>query len=306
MKKYLEISKEITKALRTGKPVVALESTIISHGMPYPFNVETAKAVEALIRTDRVVPATIGILEGKIKIGFSDADFEFFGKARGIAKASRRDIPIVLAEKIPAATTVSGTMICAAMAGIKVMVTGGIGGVHRGGQQTFDISADLQELAQTNVAVVCAGPKAILDLPLTMEYLETLGVPVIGYRTNDLPAFFSRESGQKNFFRCDTPIEIASIIRTKWELGLKGGILICKPIPRKYSLPKAEIEEKISKALEKAAKKKITGKNLTPFLLGEINELSGGKSLEANIALIKNNASLGAKIAYTLNSIEID
>jgi pseudouridylate synthase len=302
LKDVLVFSEEVAKAMKENKPVVALESTIISHGMPYPQNVETAKEVEQLIRENGAVPATIAILDGKIKIGVNEEELEFLGTNKEIEKVSRRDLPYVIAMKKHGATTVAATMICASMAGIKVFATGGIGGVHRGAERTMDISADLQELAHTNVAVVCAGAKSILDLGLTLEYLETNGVPVIGYGTDILPAFYSSTSPFKVNYRIDTPEEIAKLIATKWELGLNGGLIIANPIPKEEELEESYINSIIEEALKEAEEKQIAGKAVTPFLLDKVKTLTGGKSLEANIALVKNNAVLAAKIAASLSS----
>lgn len=300
LKDVLVFSEEVEKAMKENKPIVALESTIISHGMPYPQNVETAKEVEQLIRDNGAVPATIAILDGKMKIGVNEEELEFLGTSKEIEKVSRRDLPYVIAMKKHGATTVAATMICANMAGIKVFATGGIGGVHRGAEQTMDISADLQELARTNVAVVCAGAKSILDLGLTLEYLETNGVPVIGYGTDILPAFYSSTSPFKVNYRVDTPEEMAKLIATKWELGLNGGLVIANPIPKEDELEESYINSIIEEALKEADEKQIAGKAVTPFLLDKIKTLTGGKSLEANIALVKNNAVLAAKIAANL------
>ncbi|KYD14229.1 pseudouridine-5'-phosphate glycosidase [Saccharococcus caldoxylosilyticus] len=300
LKDVLVFSEEVEKAMKENKPVVALESTIISHGMPYPQNVETAKEVEQLICENGAVPATIAILDGKMKIGVNEEELEFLGTSKEIEKVSRRDLPYVIAMKKHGATTVAATMICANMAGIKVFATGGIGGVHRGAEQTMDISADLQELARTNVAVVCAGAKSILDLGLTLEYLETNGVPVIGYGTDILPAFYSSTSPFKVNYRVDTPEEMAKLIATKWELGLNGGLVIANPIPKEDELEESYINSIIEEALKEAEEKQIAGKAVTPFLLDKIKTLTGGKSLEANIALVKNNAVLAAKIAANL------
>ncbi|NUK30687.1 pseudouridine-5'-phosphate glycosidase [Parageobacillus sp. VR-IP] len=302
LKDVLVFSEEVEKAMKENKPVVALESTIISHGMPYPQNVETAKEVEQLIRDNGAVPATIAILDGKMKIGVNEEELEFLGTSKEIEKVSRRDLPYVIAMKKHGATTVAATMICANMAGIKVFATGGIGGVHRGAEQTMDISADLQELAHTNVAVVCAGAKSILDLGLTLEYLETNGVPVIGYGTDILPAFYSSTSPFKVNYRVDTPEEMAKLIATKWELGLNGGLIIANPIPKEEELEESYINSIIEEALKEAKEKQIAGKAVTPFLLDKIKTLTGGKSLEANIALVKNNAVLAAKIAANLKA----
>lgn len=268
MNKFIDLSKEVKEAMEERKPVVALESTIISHGMPYPENIETAKTLENIVREHGAIPATIAIINGRIKIGLSEEELEFMGTSKEILKASRRDLPVVLAKGLSAATTVSATMICANLAGIKVFVTGGIGGVHRGAEQTFDISADLQELANTDVAVVCAGAKAILDLPRTLEYLETFGVPVVGFKTSEFPAFYTRESGLKVDYKVDDEIEAAKIIKTKWDLGLKGGVLIANPIPKEYALDKTYIDKAIEDALYEAEKRNIKGKEITPFFVG--------------------------------------
>jgi pseudouridine-5'-phosphate glycosidase len=303
MEDYLVFSDEVKNAIEADIPVVALESTIISHGMPYPENVETAKDVEQIIAQNGAMPATIAIIDGKICIGLTEDQIEFMATAKDIAKASIRDLPIILTKKLHAATTVAATMICANLAGIKVFVTGGIGGVHRDAEKTFDISADLQELAKTDVAVISAGAKAILDLKLTMEYLETSGVPVLGYQTDEFPAFYTRTSGIPVNYRVDTPEEVAQIIRTKWDLGLHGGVIIGNPIPAEYSMDPVEMNNAINVALWEADALGIEGKEVTPFLLDKIKELTGGESLKANIALIKNNALLGAKIAVALNSV---
>jgi pseudouridylate synthase len=294
---YLSFSEEVLEAKREGKPIVALESTIISHGMPYPQNVETAREVEEIIRQNGAVPATIAIINGKIKIGLSEEDLEFLATSKEIMKASRRDLPYLIAAQKHGATTVAATMICAQMVGIEVFVTGGIGGVHRGVEVTMDISADLQELAQTNVAVVCAGAKSILDLGLTLEYLETNGVPVIGYQTEILPAFYTRTSSYKVNFRVDSPEEASALMKAKWDLGLQGGIVIANPIPEPYAMDEALINKVIEVALNEAKSKDIHGKEVTPFLLSRVKELTEGSSLEANIALVKHNAKIGALIA---------
>ncbi len=293
----MKINQEVKLALQEGKPVIALESTIISHGMPYPKNVECALQVEKVIRDNGAIPATIGIIEGEPIIGMTPEEIELFGKTKGIAKVSRRDLPIVVANKMWGATTVSATMILASMAGIEFFVTGGIGGAHRKANITFDISADLDELAKTNVTVICAGPKAILDLNLTMEYLETKGVPVIGYNTDKLPAFFTRTSDINVDFNAKTPLDIAKIVKEKRDYKLDGGVLVCDPIPEQYSLAPEYINKEIDKALLEMEKLGVKGKDETPFLLAKIVELTGGKSLETNIHLILNNAELGAKIA---------
>lgn len=298
--KYLEISDEVQLALNENKPIVALESTIISHGMPYPQNYETAKHVENTVRENGAVPATIAILNGKIKIGLTEDDLQILSNSGNILKASRRDIPVIVSEKLNAATTVSATMICAALAGLKIFATGGIGGVHRNGNDSFDISADLTELAQTNIAVVSAGVKSILDIGLTLEYLETQGVPVIGYGTEEFPAFYTRQSGFKVNYKLDTPEQIGSMIKTKWELGLNGGVIVANPIPKEYSMDKTKIDTAIETALKNADAKGIKGKDVTPFLLGEIKNITGGSSLDSNIKLVLNNARLAAQISASL------
>ncbi|MED3622866.1 pseudouridine-5'-phosphate glycosidase [Neobacillus thermocopriae] len=304
MKQYLFFSEEVSAAKEQGKPIVALESTIISHGMPYPQNVQTAREVEQIIRDHGAVPATIAIMDGKIKIGLSDDDLEMFGKSKEVAKASRRDLAYLLATKKLGATTVAATMICAELAGISIFVTGGIGGVHRGAETTMDISADLEELAQTNVAVICAGAKSILDLGLTMEYLETKGVPVIGYQTDVLPAFFTRTSEFPLHLRANHVDEIASTLKVKWDLGLNGGVVIANPIPKEHAMEEKFINKIIESALKEAEERHMTGKDVTPFLLAKVKELTEGKSLEANIALVKNNAVLGAQLAVKFHSMK--
>lgn len=299
---YIHFSDDVKQALDHQQPVVALESTIISHGMPYPENVETAKAVEALIREQGATPATIAIIDGKIVVGLSQEHMEFMATETEIIKASRRDLPIILSKHFHASTTVAATMICANLAGIKVFVTGGIGGVHRKAEQTFDISADLRELSETNVAVVAAGAKAILDLGLTMEYLETLGVPVLGYQTGEFPAFYTRSSGIPLNYRVETPEDIARILRAKWELGLNGGVLIGNPIPEESSMDERVMNTAIEQALQEADTQGVKGKDITPFLLERITDLTGGESLTANIALIKHNARLGAQIAVAFHT----
>lgn len=294
----LVISPEVKKALDENRPVVALESTIISHGMPYPQNVETALNVEKIVRENGAIPATIAIIGGKLTVGISPEEIDYLGKkGLAVAKASRRDIPILVARKEDGATTVAATMIIAAMAGVKIFATGGIGGVHRGAETTMDISADLEELANTNVAVVCAGAKSILDLGLTLEYLETKGVPVIGYQTDELPAFYTRESGFKVNYRLDTPLEIARAIKIKEELNLKGSMVIANPIPDEYSMDHNLISKAIDDAILEANRLGIKGKDTTPFLLDKVKKITGGKSLEANIQLVYNNAKLAAQIA---------
>ena len=298
---YLVISNEVKEALANGKAVVALESTIISHGMPYPKNVETALEVERIVRQHGAVPATIAIIEGKIVVGISAEQIDYLGKkGLAVAKASRRDLPVLLAKKSDGATTVATTMIAAQLAGIKVFATGGIGGVHRGAETTMDISADLDELAMTEVMVVCAGAKSILDIGLTLEYLETKGVPVIGYQSEDMPAFYTRKSGFKVDYRLDTPKEIADSFTVKHELGLRGGMLITNAIPEAYSMDYDYINDTIKAALLEADQLGIHGKEVTPFLLDNIQKLTAGKSLEANIQLVYNNVALGAKIACEL------
>ena len=293
----MRINPVVLEALKNNKPVVALETTIISHGMPYPKNVETALKVEQVIRDHGAVPATIGIINGEPIVGMTPEEIELFGKEKNILKASRRDLPVIYAKKLWAATTVSSSMIIAAQAGIEVFVTGGIGGVHRGVQESMDISADLQELGKTNVTVVCAGAKAILDLPLTLEYLETMGVPVLGFQTEELPAFYSRHSGLKVDYSIENYQEAARIILEKRKNNLTGGILITNPIPEKYAMDDNIINNAIQKALNMADEQHIKGKEITPFLLKTIVELTGGESLESNIKLILNNAALGAEIS---------
>ncbi len=292
----LKINPKVLNALNNNQPVVALESTIISHGMPYPKNVQTALAVEKVIRDHGAVPATIGIIDGDAIVGMTPEEIEEFGKRKGIVKVSRRDLPVVYAKKLWAATTVAATMIVANQAGIKLFVTGGIGGVHRGAQETMDISADLQELAKTNVTVVCAGAKAILDLPLTLEYLETTGVPVLGYQTEELPAFYTAHSGLKVDYKLESPQEAALVMYEKEKNNIQGGILITNPIPEEYSMDKKVIDDAIEKALMMMKEQGIKGKETTPFLLKTIVELTGGDSLESNIKLVLNNAALGAEI----------
>jgi pseudouridine-5'-phosphate glycosidase len=303
LEKYLDIKPEVKEALEEGRPVVALESTIIAHGMPYPKNVETALNVEKIIRDKGVVPATIAILGGKLKVGLTEEEIEYLGKANNVIKTSRRDIPFVVAKGFDGATTVASTMIIAALAEIKVFVTGGIGGVHRGAEDTMDISADLQELANTNVAVVCAGAKSILDIGLTLEYLETMGVPVIGFGTEELPAFYTRKSGFKVDYRIDRVEELAGIVKAKWDLGLDGGLVIANPIPEEYQMDFDVINKAINNALVEAEEKEIKGKDTTPFLLEKVKEITGGDSLEANIQLVYNNAKIGADLALELSKL---
>lgn len=300
LEKYLEINPEVAKAIEEGKPVVALESTIISHGMPYPRNVETALNVEKIIRENGAIPATIAILKGKLKVGLTAEEIEYLGKAKKVIKTSRRDIPFIVAKKADGATTVASTMIIAALAGIKVFATGGIGGVHRGAQETFDISADLQELAHTNVAVVCAGAKSILDIGLTLEYLETQGVPVVGFGTDELPAFYTKKSGFGVDYRVDSAAELAVAIKAKWDLGLEGGLVVANPIPEEYAMDYDTITKAIEDALKEAEEKGIKGKESTPFLLAKVKEITVGASLDSNIQLVYNNAKIGAQIAVEL------
>ena len=304
MNKYLDVAPEVREALAAGKPVVALESTIISHGMPYPQNVETALNVERIVRENGAVPATIAILGGRLKAGLSKDEIEYLGKTgTAVSKVSRRDLPVVVSRGMDGATTVATTMIIAAMAGIRVFATGGIGGVHRGAETTLDISADLEELAMTPVMVVCAGAKSILDLGLTLEYLETKGVPVIGYQTEELPAFYTRTSGFKVDYRLDTPEELAEAFHVKGEMGLAGGMLVTNPIPEKYSMDPNEINGVIARAVEEARSLGIHGKETTPFLLAKIKDITGGNSLAANIQLVYNNAALAAKTAAALSAL---
>ena len=298
MNPYLDISPEVAAALAEGRPVVALESTIISHGMPYPKNVETALRVEQTIRDNGAVPATIAVIGGRLKAGLSRGEIEHLGKAgRAVAKASRRDLPALVARGADGATTVTTTMIIAHMAGIRIFATGGIGGVHRGAETTMDISADLEELAQTPVMVVCAGAKSILDLGLTLEYLETKGVPVIGYGTDELPAFYTRKSGFSVDYRADSPEELAAMFRAQRALGYRGGMLVTNPIPEQYAMDKEVIDAAIAQALRECEEKGVHGKETTPFLLARVVELTGGESLESNIRLVLNNAALAARTA---------
>ena len=298
MNRYLDLSPEVSEALENKKPIVALESTIISHGMPYPKNVQTAVAVENTIRENGAVPATIAIIRGRLKVGLTPDELEYFGK-RGMAinKTSRRDIPVIVSKGEDGATTVAATMMIAAMAGIQVFATGGIGGVHRGAETTMDISADLDEFVKTPVLVVCAGAKAILDLNLTMEYLETKGIPVFCYRTDELPAFYTRQSGIKAPFRADSPEELAGIWNTKNELGIQGGFIVANPIPEEFSMDPKRINAAIDEAINEMNKLGIHGKETTPYLLDKVQKLTGGDSLESNIRLVLNNAALAAKIA---------
>lgn len=296
------IAPEIQKAIASGDPVVALESTIISHGMPYPKNVETALKVEKTVRDNGAIPATIGIIDGEIVVGMTPEQIEDFGKKKGIAKVSKRDLPIVCAKKLYGATTVSATMIIAKMAGIRLFVTGGIGGVHRGAEKTFDISRDLKELGEVDVTVVCSGAKAILDIPKTLEYLETEGVTVLSYKAEKFANFYSLATDGPVDYAFQTPEEAAEILLTKERLGLKGGVLISNPIPEEMALPHEYIDSIVDQAVEEAERQGIKGKDATPFLLKRIVELTGGKSLESNIALVCHNAELGAKIAKELSA----
>ena len=294
---HLHYSPSVKQAIEAGKAVVALESTILAHGMPYPQNLQTAKAVEATIRAQGATPATIAIIKGVPHIGLEEEQLEYVAHSQNVLKVSRRDLPFVVANGLDGATTVASTMILAEKAGIKVFVTGGIGGVHRGASESFDISADLMELANTSVAVVCAGVKSILDIGLTLEYLETQGVPVLGYQTLDFPAFYTQKSGFCCDFACDSAAIIAKTLKTKWDLGLKGGVVVANPIPSAYAMKEEIIEEAIQMALAEAAEKNIKGKQITPFLLQRIKEITSGSSLDANIQLVLNNARVGAEIA---------
>ncbi|CEQ14191.1 indigoidine synthase A family protein [[Clostridium] sordellii] len=304
LEKYLHIHPEVKKALSEGQPVVALESTIISHGMPYPKNVEMAKNVSKIIRDNGAIPATIAIIDGILKVGLTSEEIEFLGTSKNVLKASRRDLPFIISKKLNGATTVATTMILANLAGVKVFATGGIGGVHRGAQETFDISADLQELANTNVAVVCAGAKSILDIGLTLEYLETNGVPVVGFGTEDFPAFYTRKSGFGVDYKVDSSMEVASALKAKWDLDLKGGMVIGNPIPEIFEMDYDTINNAIETALKEADENNITGKKVTPFLLDKVKTITAGKSLEANIELVYNNAKVAAQIAKDLSSLK--
>jgi pseudouridine-5'-phosphate glycosidase len=300
---HLDIHPEVAAALAAGRAVVALESTIISHGMPWPQNVETALAVEAEVRAHGAVPATVAVLNGRLLAGLTRADIDTLGRAgSSVTKASRRDLPVLVARRAHGATTVAATMIVAALAGIRIFATGGIGGVHRGAETSFDISADLQELARTPVAVVCAGIKSILDLALTREYLETHGVPLIGYGTDRLPAFYSRDSGHGVDVRLDTPAEVAAVMRAQWALGYPGGLVIANPVPEAHALPRERVDAAIEQALADAQAQGISGKESTPFLLQRVNELTGGQSLAANIQLVLNNARLAAQVAVAFDA----
>ncbi len=300
---YVDIHPEVQEALTTGKAIVALESTIISHGMPYPQNVETAKKVENIVREQGAVPATIGIIKGRIKVGLTEDELEFMGKEKDILKVSRRDLPLIISKKLNGATTVATTMICASLAGIKVFVTGGIGGVHKGAETSFDISADLTELANTNVAVISAGVKSILDIGLTLEYLETLGVPVLAYQTEEFPAFYTSKSGFMADYRVDSPEEIALAMKAKWDLELKGGFVIGNPVPDELGMDVDVINKAIIQALGEAKALGIKGKETTPFLLAKIKEITGGDSLDSNIQLVYNNAKVGGQIAVAYSKL---
>jgi len=294
---YLDVHPEVENALNSKQPIVALESTIISHGMPYPENIETALMVEDTVRANNAIPATIAIIKGRLKVGLTKKEIEFLATNDEVRKISRRDLAITVSQKLSGSTTVASTMIIAHLAKIAVFATGGIGGVHRGAEKTLDISADLEELSRTNVCVVCAGAKSILDIGLTLEYLETKGVPIIGYKTSDLPAFYSSKSGFNVDYRVDSAFDISEILKTKWSLSINGGVLVTNPIPKTFELELAMMNEAINKAIIEAEKEKITGKEITPYLLSKVNEITQGKSLNANIKLIQNNAVLATKIA---------
>jgi pseudouridine-5'-phosphate glycosidase len=294
---YIDISPEILHAIKKKLPIVALESTIISHGMPYPKNIETAIMVEETVRANDAIPATIAIIKGRIKVGLTRDEIDFLATNDEVQKVSRRDLAVAVAQKTSGSTTVASTMIIASLAKIAVFATGGIGGVHRGAENTLDVSADLEELSKTNVCVVCAGAKAILDIGLTLEYLETKGVPVIGYKTSDLPAFYSTKSGFKVDYRIDSAADIAQILKTKWDLSIDGGVLVTIPIPQEFELTLDIMNKAINEAITQADSENIIGKDITPYLLSKVNELTHGESLEANMKLIKNNAALAAKIA---------
>ncbi|MGX4598160.1 pseudouridine-5'-phosphate glycosidase [Faecalimicrobium sp. JNUCC 81] len=303
LEKYLQVHPEVQKAVAAGQPVVALESTIISHGMPYPKNIEMAKNVSKIIRDNGAIPATIAIIDGILKVGLTTEEIELLGTSKNVVKASRRDLPFIISKKLTGATTVATTMILANLAGVKVFATGGIGGVHRGAQETFDISADLQELANTDVAVICAGAKSILDIGLTLEYLETNGVPVIGFGTDEMPAFYTRRSGFGVDYRVDSSMEVAQALKAKWDLNLKGGMVIGNPIPEEFEMDYDTINNAIESALKEAKEKNIGGKKVTPFLLDKVKTITEGKSLEANIELVYNNAKVGAQIAKNLSDL---
>ncbi|WP_025161788.1 pseudouridine-5'-phosphate glycosidase [Paraclostridium bifermentans] len=304
LEKYLNVHPEVKKALAEGLPVVALESTIISHGMPYPKNIEMAKTVSKIIRENGAIPATIAIIGGVLKVGLTTEEIEFLGTSKDVVKASRRDLPFIISKKLNGATTVATTMILANLAGVKVFATGGIGGVHRGAQETFDISADLQELANTNVAVICAGAKSILDIGLTLEYLETNGVPVVGFETEEFPAFYTRKSGFGVDYKVESSLEVASALKSKWDLNLKGGMVIGNPIPKEFEMDYDTINNAIESALKEAEEKNIAGKKVTPFLLDRVKTITDGKSLDANIELVYNNAKVAAQIAKDLSELK--
>ena len=301
---YIDFHPDVKNALKNNLPIVALESTIISHGMPYPKNIETALMVEKTVRSNKAIPATIAIIKGRLKIGLTKEEIEFLATNDEIKKISRRDLAVAVSQKLSGSTTVASTMIIADLAKIAVFATGGIGGVHRGAETTLDISADLDELSRTNVCVVCAGVKSILDIGLTLEYLETKGVPVIGYKTSELPAFYSTKSGFNVDYRIDAAIEIAGILKTKWDLSIDGGVLVTNPIPVAFELESSVMNEAINIAIIEAENENITGKKITPYLLSKVNEITKGKSLDANIKLIKNNADLAAKIAVHFSKID--
>ena len=301
---YIDFHPDVKNALKNNLPIVALESTIISHGMPYPKNIETALMVEETVRSNKAVPATIAIIKGRLKIGLTKEEIEFLATNDEIKKISRRDLAVAVSQKLSGSTTVASTMIIADLAKISVFATGGIGGVHRGAETTLDISADLDELSRTNVCVVCAGVKSILDIGLTLEYLETKGVPVIGYKTSELPAFYSTKSGFNVDYRIDAAIDIAGILKTKWDLTIDGGVLVTNPIPVAFELESSVMNEAINLAIIEADNENITGKKITPYLLSKVNEITKGKSLDANIKLIKNNADLAAKIAVHFSKID--
>ncbi len=302
MQSYLRIAPEVAAALAEGRPVVALESTVIAHGLPRPANVEVARAMEETVRAVGALPATIALLDGQIVVGLSADEITRVGAEDGVWKASRRDLGVVLARGVTAATTVAGTLACAALAGVRVFATGGVGGVHRGAASSFDISADLSELARAQVVTVCAGAKAILDLPLTLEYLETQGVPVIGYQTDELPAFYTRSSGLRTPHRADTPGDVAAIARAQWESGLGGGLLVTVPIPEEHALPAEKVEAEVRQALADAEAAGVSGPRLTPWLLARMAELTGGESVAANRALLLNNARVAAGVALALSA----
>ena len=303
MKALIVYSEEVREAMASGMPVVALESTIIAHGMPYPQNVNTAKRLGNIIRDAGCVPAIVAVSEGKVCVGIDDVLLERIAKEKGVLKVSRRDIPIAIASKALGATTVSGTLVIAHAAGIKVFVTGGIGGAHRGAETSMDVSSDLEELAISDVAVVSAGVKAILDLPKTLEILETKGVPVVGYKTDELPAFYTRTSGLKLVARADTVDEVACIMKSKWDLGISGSVLIANPIPQEFEADSKVINAAIENALVRASEEGIAGKEITPFILSLVSEATGGDSLAANVALVENNARLGAQIAFAFSKL---